>query len=139
MEFDFEEHRGKIFFVLGLAITTLWVVFCINSGLDNTGKLVLSNFFLGKAMPLWLFIAVGVIVVLAITGLFGTFLFDLETERDYASYGSDERKKLGTRNVIIGLVVGVLIIIAILALLAIVFSGTSAPGNPSRYYYYYYY
>jgi len=71
--------------------------------------------------------------------LLGGAARELEAERDMYKYGSDKHRKLGNRNVIVGLILFVALICMILGALNVIMSSGSDPKAPGTLYYYYYY
>ena len=134
-----KEQRHWLLFALGLAVAALWTAFCFNSEIDRTETLVLSRLFVGRAVSIWLFLGVGVALFVLAVALLGGAAREFEMERDMYKYGSDKHRKLGNRNVIVGLILFVALIFMILGALNVIMSSGSDPRTPGTLYYYYYY
>ncbi len=124
-------------FILGLVITLLWVVFCFNSEIDRTGGLVLSKFFVGKAISVWIFLGAGIILFSIAISLFVGLIRFLEDKRTFAYRDKTKSKKLNTIVVILGLLFFIALIAMIVGALIVLTSSGSNSNTPGTLYYYY--
>lgn len=127
-----------LLFALGLVIAILWSVFCFNSEIDLTGDLVLSKFFLGESLPVWVFLGVGVVLFVIALGLSAGLVQFLELKRTMAYNDEEKAKKLNVLTVVVGLVLGIALIAMIAGAVAVLTSSGSDPNTPGTIYYYYY-
>lgn len=119
--------KNRLAFALGLAAAALWLAFCVNSEIDRSGGLVLSRFFIGKAIHVLVFLGIGFVSVIVVLGLLGGMVKEIDS------------KTKGAPAVIIGLVMFSVIILMITGAFAVLTSSGSNPHTPGTIYYYYYY
>ncbi len=129
--------KNVLLFALGMAIVALWIVFCFNSEID--GDLVLSRFFLGEAISVWLFLGIGFVLFLAAVGLMVGLPRYMEDERTIAFHNKKRAKKLNTCTVLIGLVFFIALLAMIVGAVGVLTSSGSDRNTPGTIYYYYYY